>query len=121
LSIKNAAGSLGAVVVLGLVVVLGGTALAQSSNSELGTWKLNLAKSKVTSGPVPKSQTLKYQAAGAGMKAIVDLVSDDGTVRHYEYSVNYDGKDNPIIGHSPNGNMTARTRVHGELQICERS
>ena len=33
------------------VVVIGGTALAQS----VGTWKLNLAKSKYTEGQAPKS------------------------------------------------------------------
>jgi hypothetical protein len=38
--------SLVGVVAISLFVVLGGTALAQSSNSEVGTWKLNLAKSK---------------------------------------------------------------------------
>ena len=29
-----------------LTTVLGGTALAQSSNPQVGTWKLNVAKSK---------------------------------------------------------------------------
>src|SRR6266852_4627161 len=42
--------SLFAVVAVALVVVLSGTALAQSSNSEVGTWKLNVAKSKFSLG-----------------------------------------------------------------------
>lgn len=100
-----------AVVAVALVVVLGGTAFAQSSNSELGTWKLNLAKSKYNQGPAPKSTTLKIEAAGAGIKTIVDTVSDDGTVRHYESTASYDGKDNPIVGNSPNGDTIARTRI----------
>jgi hypothetical protein len=101
--------SLVAVVALGLVV--GSTALAQSSNTEVGSWKLNVAKSKFSSGTAIKSGTIKVEAAGAGVKQIVDTVGADGTVRHYEYSVNYDGKDSPVVGNSPYGDMTARTRI----------
>jgi len=68
----------------------------QASNSEVGTWKLNLAKSKFNQGPAPKRVTIKTEAAGAGIKTIVDGVSDDGTVRHSESTANYDGKDNPV-------------------------
>src|SRR6266550_1520815 len=60
--------SLVAVVGVGLVVVLGGTALAQSSNTEVGTWKLNVAKSKFSPGTAVKSGTIKVEAAGAGIK-----------------------------------------------------
>jgi hypothetical protein len=101
--------SLVAVVALGLVV--GSTALAQSSNPEVGSWKLNVAKSKFSSGTAIKSGTIKVEAAGAGVKQIVDTVGADGTVRHYEYTVNYDGKDSPVVGNSPYGDMTARTRI----------
>ena len=38
--------SLVGVVAIALVVAVGGTALPQSSNSEVGAWQLNLAKSK---------------------------------------------------------------------------
>ena len=101
-----------AVVAVGLVVVLGGTALAQSSNTEVGTWKLNVAKSKFSLGTASKSGTIKVEAVGAGIKHTVDTVGADGTVRHYEYTVNYDGKDNPVIGNSSYGDMTARTRIN---------
>jgi hypothetical protein len=94
------------------VVVLGGTALAQSGNSEVGTWKLNLAKSKYNGAPAPKGQTVKTEAAGAGIKTTVDIVVADGTVRHFEYTANYDGKDNPVIGNSVNGDTMARTRIN---------
>lgn len=93
------------------LVVLGGTTLAQSSNPQLGTWKLNAAKSKTSPGTGNKSGTLKMEAAGAGVKATVDLVAEDGTVRHYTYTANYDGKDNPVVGNSANGDVVALTRV----------
>ena len=103
--------SLVAVVPVALVVVFGSTALAQSSNSEVGTWKLNLAKSKFSPGPAPKSGTIKIEAAGAGIKFSQDAVNADGTVRHFEFTVNYDGKDNPITGNAPHGDSVARTRI----------
>jgi hypothetical protein len=102
--------SLVAVVAVALVVVFS-TALAQSSNSEVGTWKLNLAKSKYSSGSGPKSATIKIEAIGAGIKLSQDAVNADGTVRHFEFTVNYDGKDNPITGNAPNGDTVARTRI----------
>ncbi len=88
------------------VVVIGGTALAQS----VGTWKLNLAKSKYTEGQAPKSSTLVYEPAGAGIKVTVDMMPADGPAIHYAYSANYDGKDVSVVG-NPNGDMAARTRV----------
>lgn len=101
-----------AVVAIGLVVVLAGTTLAQSSNpTNVGTWKLNVAKSKYSAGTAPKSATFTIEAAGAGLKATVDSVTADGTVRHWELSGNYDGKDNPITGNSQYGDVVALTRV----------
>jgi hypothetical protein len=94
------------------VMVVGGTALAQSSNVEVGTWKLNLAKSKYKAGRAPKRATHKIESAGAGIKTIVDGVSGDGTVRHYEFTANYDGKDHPLVGNSANGDMIAFTRIN---------
>jgi hypothetical protein len=41
-------------------------ALAQSEL--VGTWKLNVEKSKFNPGPAPKSSVLTYEAAGEGLK-----------------------------------------------------
>jgi hypothetical protein len=105
--------SLFAVVAGALVVVFGTSALAQSSNSEIGIWKVNVAKSKFSPGTGLKSSTTKIEAAGAGIKTIVDGVdATDGTVRHWESTANYDGKDNPITGNAPQGeDMVALTRI----------
>jgi hypothetical protein len=94
-----------------VVVVLAGTTFAQSSSSNLGTWKLNLAKSKYSPGTAPKSATFTNVAAGAGVKTTADSVATDGTVFHSEYTVVYDGKDNPITGNSLNGDVAAGTRI----------
>ena len=93
--------------VIAMAVALGSTVFAQS----VGTWKLDLAKSKYQQGQAPKSTTLKYEAAGEGIKVTVDSVPADGAPIHYAYAANYDGKDNPVVG-NPNGDMAARTRVN---------
>ena len=46
---------LGVVVTLGVVLGAGlGRVSAQASNPRLGTWKLNVEKSKYSPGPAPK-------------------------------------------------------------------
>src|SRR5262245_26823564 len=93
-----------AVLIVGL---LGGTALAQSTDPLVGTWKLNAAKSKGMKGG-----TTKIEAAGEGVKFSSDLVAaTDDKPRHSEFSGKYDGKDNPVTGDNPYGNTVALTRV----------
>jgi len=99
-----------AVVALGLVVVLAGTVLAQPGSSNLGTWKLNLAKSTFASGTAPRSSTFTNVVAGAGIKTTSDSVAADGTARHSEYTQVYDGKDYPIPN-SLSGDVSAGTRI----------
>jgi len=96
---------------LACVLVAGGTALAQSGNTIVGTWKGNIAKSKAAPGTGFKSTTTMFEAAGAGIKGIVDAVSEDGTKQHWTFTANYDGKDSPITGNSPWGDTIALTRV----------
>jgi hypothetical protein len=83
------------VVVAGVVlVVLGGEAVAQSNN-DVGTWILNVAKSKYSPGPVARSATLRIEPAGAGVKVTVDQVLPDGTRRHWEYTADHYWNDKP--------------------------
>src|SRR4051794_30212666 len=95
-----------------LAALLGGAVLAQTTDSQVGTWKLNVAKSKYSPGPVPKSATTKIEAAGASTKVVVDQTLADGTTRHFEFTANYDGKDNPVTGDNPDADMVARTRIN---------
>ena len=94
-------------VAITFAIALGGTAFAQA----VGTWKLNLAKSKFQQGLTPNSTTLTYEAVGQGIKVTVDTVPADGAPIHYAYTANYDGKDNPVVG-NPDADMAARTRVN---------
>lgn len=80
---------------------------AQSPDPMVGTWKLNVAKSKTTF----KSGTTVIEPDGDGIKTIVDLVGADGTAYHWTFTAKYDGKDNPVTGSSPFGDAVAITRV----------
>ena len=90
---------LGVVVTLGVVLGAGiGRVSAQASNPRIGTWKLNVEKSKYNPGPAPKSETLKIEAAGQGEKATVEGVNAAGTPIMTQYTAEYDGKDYPYTG-----------------------
>jgi hypothetical protein len=86
-----------------LVMLVSAVVLAQS-NPFFGSWKLNLAKSKYSSGPAPQSQTQTYEAHGDGMKVSLEGIAADGTRIAWSYTADFDGKDYPISGTgAPNG------------------
>lgn len=82
-------------VILAAVVT---TPLLAQENPFLGTWKLNIAKSKIESGPAPKSLTRTITAQGGGAKYSFEGVAADGSSISYSLVTNYDGKDSPIKG-----------------------
>jgi hypothetical protein len=76
----------------------------------IGTWKLNLAKSKYSPGPPPKSLTLTYEAVGQGVKVTVKGTDAEGKPIDTHFTTNYDGKDYPVTG-NPNWDTTAWKRI----------
>ena len=72
--------------------------MAQVPANWLGSWKLNVAKSKYSPGPPPKSQIDKNEAVEGALKYTSDRVSSDGKPSHHEYTAKLDGKDYPYIG-----------------------
>jgi len=98
---------LGAAVAILTISVPG--AIAQAKRPGLGTWTLNLEKSKFTPGPAPKSLTVKLEAVGEGVKVTAESVIADGRTVTTEFTANYDGKDYPIKG-SPFIDTVALTR-----------
>ena len=82
-----------------------------AADSNIGTWKLNLAKSKYDPGPAPKSQTLKIEAWGTdGVKYSSDGVDADGKPVHAEFQAKYDGKFVPFKG-NPDADMLSYKRI----------
>jgi hypothetical protein len=86
-------------------------ATAQSKDPFVGTWRLNVAKSKYSPGPPPKSQTTTYEAAGQGYKVSVKSEPASGPVQQWSYTTNLDGKDSPVTGNNPNADMLAVKRI----------
>ncbi len=72
-------------------------ALAFASNPNMGTWKLNEAKSKFPPG-ASKNNTVVYEAAGDSVKVTVDGVDGDGKPTHNEWTGKFDGKDYALTG-----------------------
>lgn len=94
-----------------LISVLALTAMVFAADNNVGTWKLNLAKSKYGPGPAPKSQTLKIEAWGDdGVKYTADGVGADGKPTHAEFQAKYDSKDYPFKG-NPDADMLAYKRI----------
>jgi opacity protein-like surface antigen len=88
---------------VGTVLAIGGMAVASAASATdpiIGTWKLNLAKSKFSPGPAPKSHTRTYTATADGIELTFDSVAADGTTSSGKSSYKYDGKDYPITGSS---------------------
>jgi hypothetical protein len=94
-------------IILAATLVLPGSLLAQNQESLLGTWKMNAAKSKYSPGPLPKSNTAKWESTSDGVKVTVDIQPANGDAQHWESSGKFDGKDNPITGNNPDGDMQA--------------
>jgi len=99
-----------AVLVASLVVLVSHVGFAQG-DSLLGTWVLNVAKSKYTPGPPPKEQTTIFEAAGQGLKVTTKGTDSAGKPTMTEYTANYDGKDYPVTG-NPDWDMVSLKRIN---------
>jgi len=93
-----------------LVAVLALAVIAWGADTNVGTWKLNLDKSKYRPGPAPKSATLTIEAQDGGIKYASHGESAEGSPTHIEFTATYDGKDNPVTG-SPDFNSIALKRI----------
>src|SRR5262249_12378744 len=84
-------------VMFALVLCFVSVAVCLAENPNMGTWKLNEAKSKIPAG-ANKNTTVVYEAAGDKIKVTVDGVDGDGKPAHNEWTGNFDGKDYPVTG-----------------------
>ncbi len=96
---------------LTLGVLFAATAVcAATEDVNLGTWKLDEAKSTFSAGAV-KNTTVVYEAAGDSMKVTVDGVGGDGQPSHNEWTGKFDGKDYPLTG-DPTADMRSYKRIN---------
>ena len=83
-------------IALTISLVFVSAALGFQNNPQMGTWKLNEAKSKFAGKA--RNQTVVYEASGDQTKVTVDGVDENGAAVHNEWTGKFDGKDYPVTG-----------------------
>ncbi len=91
--------SLGVSLALALAAIIATTGVTAAADHWVGTWKLNLVKSRYNPPELaPKSQTITREAVDGGMKLVSDGVDAQGKPTHNEYTAKFDNKDYPWTG-----------------------
>ena len=83
-------------IALPILLVFVSVAMGFQNNPQLGTWKLNEAKSKFAGQA--RNHTVIYEAVGDQIKITVDGVDGNGGAVHNEWTGKFDGQDYPVTG-----------------------
>jgi hypothetical protein len=98
----------GKALALTLALCFAGTAFAQNAN--MGTWKLNEAKSKVPAGYM-KNTTVVYEMDGDNIMVTTDGTDAKGNPMHTSWTGKFDGKAYPLTG-DPTADSRTYTQVN---------
>ena len=73
---------------------------AADDNPLLGTWTLDVAKSRIEAGPMLRSETRIYGIANTGgsLTLVVEGVDADGTAYAYGATGDLNGTEYPVVG-----------------------
>jgi hypothetical protein len=106
-------------IVLTVALCVVGFALSVAQSPEMGTWKLNEAKSKIPAGFM-KNTTVVYAADGDNVKVTTDGIDGKGNPLHTEWVGKVDGKDYPLTG-DPGADSRSYTKVSArELTLANK-
>jgi hypothetical protein len=72
--------------------------VAFAADNSLGTWKLNVEKSKFSPSAPVKNLTATREASEDGVKVTTTGERADGTPINGSYTAKYDGKEYPVTG-----------------------
>lgn len=100
----------GIVILLTLAALFVGVTVCLADNPQMGTWKLNEAKSKFSPGAT-KNNTVVYEAAGDSVKVTVDGIDGAGNPSHNEWTGKFDGKYYPVTG-DPTSDMRSYRKIN---------
>ena len=89
------------------------------NNPMIGTWKLNLDKSRLSPGTAPRSATLNYQQDGQNFRNTGQTIDAQGNSTTIVYMHVYDGQPHPTTGVS-DYDASAYTRVDANTLIFSR-
>ena len=98
------------VILLTLAVFFAGVVVCSADDPNMGTWKLNEAKSKFSPGST-KNQTVVYEAASDQVKVTVDGVDGNGQPTHNEWTGKFDGKYYAVTG-DPTSDTRSYRRIN---------
>jgi hypothetical protein len=84
-------------VAVGLTVVTNVSAQSKDDPS-IGTWKLNVAKSKFTPGPPIKADTRSYEVQDGWLIVTTETTQPSGEKTGVRFAAKFDGKEYPQIG-----------------------
>ncbi len=96
--------------VMAAVLSFAMTVVSLAANPQMGTWKLNEAKSKLVPG-MGKNTTVTYVEHNDKIRITVDGVDKDGKPTHSVWVGKFDGKAYPLKG-SPSLNAVAYRTVN---------
>ncbi len=97
---------------IGLTLALcffAGAACFAADDPQMGTWKLNEAKSKLNP-EAGKNTTVVYEAAGDQVKVTIDGTDKDGKLTHNEWTGKFDGNDYAVTG-DPKSDMRSYKKI----------
>jgi hypothetical protein len=86
------------------------TAGCLAADPQMGTWKLNESKSKITPGTLKNTQVV-YSSMFGQVKIKADGINANGKPSHTEWSGKFDGKDYPVTG-DPNSDTRSYTKIN---------
>ncbi len=87
-----------------------GASACLAADPQIGTWKLNESKSKITPGTLKNTQVV-YSSMFGQVKIKADGIDGNGKPSHTEWSGKFDGKDYPVTG-DPNSDARSYTKVN---------
>lgn len=96
--------------IFSLVLLGAGVTVVSAQDANIGTWKLNEAKSHFGKGAT-KNHTVVYEKAGADIKVIVDGNTADGSATHNEWTGKFDGKYYAVTG-DPNSDARMYSKIN---------
>jgi hypothetical protein len=94
---------------LTLALCFAGAAVSLAQSPQMGTWKLNEAKSKIPAA-YQKNTTVTYAMDGDNVKVTTDGVDGTGKPMQTSWTGKFDGKDYPLTG-DPSADSRAYTKV----------
>jgi len=96
------------------------TVAAFGADNSIGTWKLNVEKSKYTPAPMPvKSLTITRDASDGGVKVTTTGERTDGPL-NASYTAKYDGTEVKVTGSNLTYDMIAIKQVNANTLTDER-